>query len=461
MKRFAKFLICFILCVFAFGAVGCSKKDNFVYPSSNATTYSNGGLVVQKGEYIYFVNGYQSANDMVKKNDKYVVGALMVAKLDAGGNLVQNSEGLLNDDYYRTISSKLCGFEATNLYIFGDYLYFASPNQENEADRNVADDGEKWAKTRVDFYRIKLNNSGKVEKLYTSEVSNSNLKYAYYCYNNETYLLAYEGGDSIEVNNDDNNRLLRVNASNKNEETIATDVTDVLMPDENVTNAHENIFYTTKDSENNKFLLNRYNVITGENEEFEFEKEITLKFVSNGYLFYTQSQQHGGGTNLMYSKVDSSVSGAIECWNNIQIKEKYYLSQDGDALIGISGNKIEIKWKWWTNDCVSKTIEDTDGFNFIGFSNCSLVYYDGNNYIKTIDYTASNLEIAKIAKVEDFNTTYFDCNWDYLYYYKTVGSNSYLFRLRLNNNLEMVEDEMVGKYLDADIPSNETNKEEE
>ena len=454
MKKFAKILICLILCVFAFGVAGCRKKDNYVYPSANDTTYSNGGLAVQKGNYIYFVNGYQSAND-TKQNKDYVVGSLMVAKLDAKGNPILDENGLLNDDYYRTISSKLCGFEATNLYIFGDYLYFTSQHQQNEPDRN----GGEWAKTRVDFSRIKLDKSGKVEKLYTSEVGYDNLKFAYYNYNSNTYLLAYEGGDSIDTKNDDTNRLLSVNASSKKEKTIAKDVVDVLMPDENVKNAHENIFYTTKDSETGKSVLTRYNIINNEKKEHKFNEEITLKFVTNGYVFYTVSQAYGGGTNLCYSTTNGDVSSEIEYefGKNIQTKDKYYLSADGDAIIAITGNKIEIDYKWNKTHGGPVTIDDADGFNFIGFSNCSVVYYDSNNYVKTIDYTSNqeNVEIVKIAKVEDMNKTYFDCNEDYLYFYKTSGANNYLFRLRLNNNAEMVADEMVGVYLDADKPKAE------
>ena len=172
MKKFTRILICLILCVFTIGLAACGdNQDNFTYPTASMQTYGNGGLSVQKGDYLYFVNGYQSADNMTEKNASYHVGALMIVKLDENGNLVLNDEGLLGDDYYRVMSDKLCGFEATGLYIFGDYLYFTSPCQENEA----GTDG-KWPKARVDFYRIRFDNSGSVERLYTSGVENENLQ---------------------------------------------------------------------------------------------------------------------------------------------------------------------------------------------------------------------------------------------------------------------------------------------
>ena len=59
----------------------------------------------------------------------------------------------------------------------------------------------------------------------------------------------------------------------------------------------------------------------------------------------------------------------------------------------------------------------------------------------------------------DANTTYFDLDEDYLYFYQTVGSNSYLHRIRINNNLGETE-EMVGIYLEDDIPEEDEDTEE-
>ena len=249
LKNFIKIFVCLILCLFAFCLSACGKgsNDNYVYPTSSAETSGNGGLTVRKGDYIYFVNGYQSSEDMEDKNDSYTLGALMIAKLDNNGDVILNEDDLLDDEYYRTMSDKLCGFEATGLYIFGDYLYFTSPCQENESGDEV------WAKNRVDFYRIRLNKSGDVERLYQTEVEHSNLEYEYYYDNSKVYLLVYEKETNLD-HSDISNRLLRIDANSKDVKTIATDVSSVVMPDssnEYISNAYEKIFYVKDDTENN------------------------------------------------------------------------------------------------------------------------------------------------------------------------------------------------------------------
>ena len=175
MKKFTRILVCLMLFVFAFSFVACGNngKDKFVYPASNAKTEGNGGMSVQKGNYLYFVNGFKSvtSTDITKKTN-YNIGSLKVAKLDENGNPV-TGDGGLKDDYYRTITDKLVGYEIADLHIFGDYIYFVSPCLENEY---VGGD-QVWAKKKVVFYRTKINNKGKIEKLYQSRVDYTELDY--------------------------------------------------------------------------------------------------------------------------------------------------------------------------------------------------------------------------------------------------------------------------------------------
>ena len=125
MKRFTKILICLMLFVVGFAFVACdnrtTKEKNFVYPSRNDQVIGNGGLAVKKGNYLYFVNGFRSVDDISNKKASYTVGSLLLMKLGENGEVVTDEDGLLKDEYYITMSSALCGYEATNLFIFGDY----------------------------------------------------------------------------------------------------------------------------------------------------------------------------------------------------------------------------------------------------------------------------------------------------------------------------------------------------
>ena len=82
------------------------------------------------------------------------------------------------------------------------------------------------------------------------------------------------------------------------------------------------------------------------------------------------------------------------------------------------------------------------------------------SYANFISNPGLTPEIVTLATLSDVNTDYFDLDDNYLYFYKTVGSNSYLHRLSVNNNNGETE-EMVGVYLEADIPDEEEETEEE
>ena len=458
MKKFAKILICLILCVFTIGLTACGKKDKFPYPSSSEITYSNGGLAVRKGNYLYYVNGYMSANDMQDKKATYTVGALMVAKLDANGNMVVDSNKLMMEDYYRTMSNKLCGFEATNLFIFGDYLYFTSPCLENESGKN----GE-WAKTRVVFYRVKLDNSGKVEEIYTSNTSNANLEYSYYNYNGATYLLVYEKGASISDSNI-NNRLVRISVGDKKvgkSEQVSLDVSGIVMPKEtaNESNnsakfAHNSIFYTK--SENSKQSLYRYNVISNESTKVGSYNDLTLNFVVEGKLFATMSTEYANSKNLCVATISGTNLTFNTAWSSTDLYSNVYLSNEGEVVIAVKSNG-QVSAKWLGESSSRVLFTEADEVHAIGFANGSFIYYDKNNNVKSFSYSnffkGESVEVKTLATLTNANTNHFDLNDDYMYFYQKVGENYYLHRLQISGNEGNKAQEMFGVYLSADIPT--------
>ena len=150
MKKFSNFIICLLLCVFAFGLVGCAKdKSNGFAPKTEEAVIGNGGMVVRKDEYVYFANGFQKVSELTedKRNSSFVKGGLYVAKLESD-EFVRNDDNYLVSNNLRQISTKLAGYDATDLYVFGDYLYFVSPSNENESGKIGKSD---WAKDRSVF----------------------------------------------------------------------------------------------------------------------------------------------------------------------------------------------------------------------------------------------------------------------------------------------------------------------
>ena len=65
------------------------------------------------------------------------------------------------------------------------------------------------------------------------------------------------------------------------------------------------------------------------------------------------------------------------------------------------------------------------------------------------------------SKVEGIETTYFDLDENYVYFYKTVNSKKYLHRVSLNATYveDETNDQMIGVYLDGDAPEIEEKEE--
>lgn len=451
MKKFTKIIICLLLCVFSFSFVACDKRTDqekgFGMPASTDHIYGNDGLAVRKGNYLYYVNGYKTVNSEEHTQEgSYTHGALMVAKLDKNGDLVTDEKGLLDDDYYISLSSRLCGFEATNLYLAGDYLYFATPSKENKGGDKAGTDPE-WAKDYVEFYRIKLDKSSKAEKIYQAGVTYEHLEFEYYEANNDVYIVTYEKGAAIDTESSNKNALVKVAVSSKESSVIANNISELKFGDE--------ICYTIQNSSNKNYYLYSVNVGSEPVEMLSSASSITINDVDAGKVYVTVTEN---STKTLKSAVLGSQNFA----------DLLYISESGYGDILIDNNIVMlVKDKTISfvdeEQMISSTLfikdEDASKINVIGIDNGSIVYYvdgssDGEKIIKTVSHTNlksnGSTEIKTIATVKDFDTEYLDLDDGLLYYFKKVNSHTYLHRIDTTN--VATEEEMVGVYLEADIP---------
>lgn len=440
-----------ILCVFTIGLVACGDNPgDGNFSKITGEVYGNGGLSVVKGDYVFFVNGYMSADDMASKNDSYAagekVGALVVAKLDNNGEIVLNEDDLLDDEYYQVLSDKLCGFEATSLSIYGDYLYFTSPCQQNDSST------ESWAKTWVDFYRVNVaNGKGEVERIYQTNVANDCIEFAFYN-NNGTYLIIYEK-TSTEA---ETGTLKRV-SGNGNVKTVSSDVTSHTISNNNA----KNVYYVVNEDEEIKLV--KYNYSADHKDESIYDDSIAVKFANDTHVYIERpNETNSSRKELVRANVNGGGFGARICYTDLYTN--LYLTPDNSAVVAVKGNYID--YYLFGNDTAVNlyTGEDDETISVIGIANGSVVFIDGNNTIKSISYSnhistgsANVIEIATISKID---TAHFDIDDEYVYFYKTVGSNKYLHRLAINNNDGDNTEEMLGIYVTADVPKVETEPEE-
>lgn len=132
---------------------GCgsySYKGDELTPGyvSDAEVSSNGGFVVEKGEYVYFINGVEGYTAK-NKYGKVVKGALMrISKTELNGLL--NGE----DVAAQTVVPSLFVQERqkSGIYIYGDYVYYATPTTDTDEKGNVENS---W----IDVKRAKIDGS--------------------------------------------------------------------------------------------------------------------------------------------------------------------------------------------------------------------------------------------------------------------------------------------------------------
>ena len=476
MKKFTRILVCLMLCIFTLGIVGCDsrtdKEKAFTYPKYNDEVKGNGGLSVRKGNYIYFVNGYKSVKNLKNenKNDKYTVGSLMLTKLDSNGNIVTEENGQLDDDYYISMCNRLCGYEATDLFIHKDYLYFVSPILEEESGKSGV-----WAKERTVFYRIKLDKTSKVEEVYRSNVKFDSLEYKYYETKNNLYIVAYEKGNAYYDGNN-KNALIRINATTKEVKKTIQNVTSVTFGDDAT-----KVFYVQHDSENEVYDVKQFNALNGESADFinDCETEVTVTMVGKNEVFFTQTHENNKDsiTDLMIATFEGK---NLDVFLSDVGSNKLSITPDGAVVVSVSGNVISLVKidQDYSNGgaTVTTTIQEAEevtAIEVIDFTNASILYHattKDNTQIKLVSYSNAlkgPVEIDELTsvKVIDSENAYFDLNEEEncLYFYMKAGKNDtehYLHKIKVNNNHDEKE-QMIGVYASDDVPEVEEEPEQD
>ncbi|MGN0787515.1 MAG: hypothetical protein ACI4L6_00390 [Candidatus Onthoplasma sp.] len=457
MKKFTRILVCCLLCVFSFFIFGCEKQSekdkNFTYPTSADVTIGNRGLAVQKGNYLYFVNGYKAVSDLTAsdQNATNVYGSLMVAKLDENGQIVLDKNNLLKDDHYNTMTEQLCGFNATNLFISGNYLYFTSPSNGNK----VTDENKKvWQKELVVFNRIALDKNGGVEKIYETEVTYSNLEFEYFDNAGQCVILVREKGTS-------DSKLFRIVCGSKisvGTSNKISNVTDLKI-------SGDNVFFVQKVESN--YVLKKFDVINNSTIELA-TKSTEMKIEAVGEEFVFVSVENDGNNelykyNYLTHQEQGLIASAVGSYSQIVVT-KY-----DETLIVVDGNQILFLRQGADQSDLFKeedtTIDsDATSITILANTNGGVVYYDNNKNIKFVSYSHLDGKTDKtapvtLATISDISSSLIDVSDDtgYMYFFKTVGSNKYLFRLDIKNPTAQTE-EMIGVYKSSDVPKAEVEE---
>ena len=151
-------------------------------PSENAAE-SNGGFVVKKDEWYYFINGVESYT-ADNTFGSVVKGSLMRIHEDdlAAGNYSESDivvpQLMVSEDYI------------SGIFIYGDYVYYATPNTVRNMDGEVEN-------SYLDFRRTKLDGTDTLRGNYV-QLSDNSTTYRYVQVDGTVYLL-YVDSSNTEI----------------------------------------------------------------------------------------------------------------------------------------------------------------------------------------------------------------------------------------------------------------------
>lgn len=172
----------FLAALLTLSLAACKKDANPTVASKDPTVSqvsSNGGFLVETGDYVYFLNGKTDAGKY--ETGKVTKGALVrVKKTD-----IAKGTGAECD----TIISKLLVADdtAAGVYLFDEYFYYAAPSTEKNSKGEVKTD-------KLLFFRTKADGSDTSKSICGKDFGSS-VEYRYVSAGKNVYLIVKDSSD--------------------------------------------------------------------------------------------------------------------------------------------------------------------------------------------------------------------------------------------------------------------------
>ena len=453
MKKFIKtFLALVLVAVSAIAFVACGPTYSETTNSTSGVV-SNGGSAVKYGGYLYFING-TNANDGTNNTAGQVTrGAIYRAKLNNQGDVILDEDG--NITQTEVVVSSLVGYNNGSISIFGDYLYFASPNAGQNSKGTIL-------YNQTCFYRYDLVNKN-LQRLYTTKLNDSSesVTYAYYKQGSKLFLMVYEKNNktltSVEINTN-----VKVNV-------IADDVQNVLFSEHNGevqvearnSVAEKYVYFTRAALEEGgaRTGVRVYKVLPdGSGEKLISEgKSVSLLSIRSDKLLYSYDSK------IYLSAITTgadTLGFGLENLVSYSSYDKVVFVEDGDGVAVLFYESKNIRYlKLDANGVVPEFSENSNGNNRIVYtfdSDVTISFIDTfvekndlNEDVFGVIYKKDSLLYRVVYKnlgtgerdpKKLTTTTCNDASGNltpevvdgYIYFYNTENSNTYLYRATLD-----------------------------
>ena len=482
-KKFLVLISCLLCCILF--VAGCGVKPLVGGPEKEASVYGNGGMVVRKGEYVYFANAYSSATEITTNQNKYgdeTLSAIYRVKLSDNGVVEYSEDGLPVGA--EIMVKQISGFEDSGIYIFGEHLYYATPYTLKDSETGEDITG------LIRFCRVNLDGTG-WKVIYETKKFDTTASYYFAQVDGVVYLNIYDGEKVIAV---------RVKGGNISSKVVAEGVKSAVAYErEDITTEdtlceYDRYVYYTRDVNKEKDGKETGTVVARIKYTDSKAKEEVLYVGENAYTVYEIKN------NRLYLKLDKAIfsTNKTEKFEEEDLKG-YYLNSDivGDTLlvvedinanqtnvegviyenredkgvIAVWNNNMIIHFKGGSEKVVLYDASETELTLKLLYVEDGYVYYtEGGEtlYKKSISKLEEDAEVVVTnlkLTVGESEDNYFDYDGDYVFFYKTVADtneiNSYLYMAKAGNGYVDADDKNIGKYIGVlDTEDTEEKKEE-
>lgn len=230
-KKVKKALVCAAAALIAAGltvTAACSGnyKSDALTGDISGNVVSNGGFAVEKGNYIYFINGVESNTAVNSFGD--------VLK----GSLVRISKENLAAGNYASVETVVplimySGNYDGGIYIYGDYVYYSTPSAAKDSSGATLN-------SRLEFKRSKLDGSETMSGYYFQS-ENTAVDYRFVEVDGKVYLM-YALSESLYGEEDAVSNIHSVNLETGKDTLLAYNVDSYFFDEDNLSNPY--VYYT-------------------------------------------------------------------------------------------------------------------------------------------------------------------------------------------------------------------------
>lgn len=217
MKKILLTIFAVLLC---FAMVGCDGGWKSTVTDYSGEVSSNGGFLVEKGDYVYYINGIES-NSVENKFGSVTKGAIVRTKKADLLKADKQTEMVVPEVCYSGVMDNENG-----LFIFGDYIYYSTPCSERNKEGIVRNSEVEFMKTKLD---------GTDSKVIATVASNTT-PFRFTEIDGKVYLTVY-------TTNDDNANVLKIYSAESCELVKETKVVTSYAWATDLTNSYA--YYTT------------------------------------------------------------------------------------------------------------------------------------------------------------------------------------------------------------------------